>query len=39
TSLIVAELYRKGDEWKFKAVGQGFKDGLAQLGRFYGLNV
>lgn len=39
TSLIVAELYRKDGEWKFKAVGQGFKDGLAQMATFYGLNV
>ncbi|MEM7038939.1 MAG: TerD family protein, partial [Bacteroidota bacterium] len=39
TALIVAELYRKDEEWKFKAVGQGFKDGLTAMCRFYGLNV
>jgi len=38
-SVVVAELYRRNGEWKFKAVGQGFKDGLAALCRFYGLNV
>lgn len=39
TALIVSELYRKDGEWKFKAIGQGFSDGLAGLCRFYGLNV
>lgn len=39
TALIVAELYRREGEWKFKAVGQGFKDGLAAMCRFYGVNV
>jgi tellurium resistance protein TerD len=39
TALIVSELYRKDGDWKFKAVGQGFGEGLVQLCRFYGLNV
>jgi tellurium resistance protein TerD len=39
TALIVSELYRKDGEWKFKAIGQGFADGLVGLCRFYGLNV
>ncbi len=39
TSLVVAELYRRNGEWKFKAVGQGFKDGLAGLCRAHGINV
>lgn len=39
TALIVAELYRRDGQWKFKAIGQGFKDGLSQMARFYGLNV
>ncbi len=36
-SMIFAEIYRHGAEWKFKAVGQGFADGLGGLGRSYGL--
>lgn len=39
TSLVVAELYRRNNEWKFKAVGQGYKDGLAGLCRAHGINV
>ena len=39
TSLIVAELYRKDDGWKFKAVGQGFQEGLAALCRHHGINI
>ncbi|MCL4113949.1 UNVERIFIED_CONTAM: hypothetical protein GTU68_065685 [Idotea baltica] len=38
-SVVVAELYRRNGEWKFKAVGQGFQEGLPALCRFYGLNV
>lgn len=37
TSLVFAELYRSGAEWKFKAIGQGFTDGLGGIGRSYGL--
>jgi len=37
TSLVFAELYRAGAEWKFKAIGQGFTDGLGGIGRSYGL--
>ena len=39
TSLIVAELYRKDGGWKFKAVGQGFQEGLAALCRHHGINI
>lgn len=35
TSLIFGELYRYNDEWKFRAVGQGFKGGLAEMKKFY----
>jgi tellurium resistance protein TerD len=31
TSMIFGELYKKDDEWKFKAVGQGFKGGLSKM--------
>lgn len=37
TSLVFAELYRNNGEWKFKAIGQGFTDGLGGIGRSYGL--
>ena len=39
TALILAEIYRKDNEWKFKAVGQGFKDGLKPLVESFGLFV
>lgn len=39
TALIVAELYRRNEEWKFKAIGMGFKDGLQALARHFGVNV
>ncbi|MBR0150414.1 MAG: TerD family protein [Synergistaceae bacterium] len=38
-ALIVGKLYRSADEWKFNAVGSGFKGGLAALCRNYGVNV
>ena len=33
TSMVAGELYRRGGQWKFRAVGQGFTDGLAGFGR------
>ena len=39
TALIFGEIYRHAGEWKFKAVGQGFKGGLAPLARNYGVRV
>lgn len=39
TSLIFGELYRAGSEWKFRAVGQGFKGGLGPLAQNFGVNV
>lgn len=39
TSVVVAELYRRQGEWKFKAIGQGYKDGLVSLLRAHGVNV
>lgn len=35
--VVVGELYRHGAEWKFNAIGNGYKDGLAGLTRDYGL--
>jgi len=39
TAMIFGELYRHGDEWKFKAIGQGYAGGLAPLAGNYGVNL
>jgi tellurium resistance protein TerD len=39
TAMIFGEIYRLGAEWKFKAVGQGFKGGLGPLARSFGINA
>ena len=39
TALVVGELYRNAGEWKFNAIGNGFKGGLRALGQTYGVNV
>jgi tellurium resistance protein TerD len=39
TAMIFGELYRYGAEWKFRAIGQGFKGGLGPLARSYGVNA
>lgn len=39
TALAFGELYRRGDGWKFRAVGQGWADGLAGLTRDFGAAV
>lgn len=39
TAMIFGELYRMGSEWKFRAVGQGFKGGLGPLARSFGVNA
>jgi tellurium resistance protein TerD len=39
TAMIFGELYRAGSEWKFRAVGQGFKGGLGPLARSYGVDA
>jgi len=39
TAMIFAEVYRNGTEWKFKAIGQGFNDGLGPLARSMGVNI
>ncbi len=36
TALAFGELYRHSSGWKFRAVGQGWADGLAGLARDYG---
>jgi len=37
TAVVVGELYRHSGEWKFNAVGSGYKDGLAGLVKDFGL--
>lgn len=39
TAMIFGELYRNGAEWKFRAVGQGYANGLAGIARDFGVNV
>jgi len=39
TALVAGELYRRGTGWKFRAVGQGYADGLAGLARDFGITV
>lgn len=39
TAMIFGEVYRHNNEWKFKAVGQGYDGGLGALARGFGLNV
>ncbi|MBQ6001962.1 MAG: TerD family protein, partial [Synergistaceae bacterium] len=39
TAVVVGELYRNAGEWKFNAVGSGFKGGLRALCLNFGVNV
>ena len=39
TAVVVGELYRNSGEWKFNAVGSGFKGGLRALCLNFGVNV
>jgi tellurium resistance protein TerD len=39
TSLIFGEVYRNGSDWKFRAVGQGYKGGLGALASSFGVSV
>lgn len=38
-AMIFCELYRNNNEWKFRAIGQGFSGGLGDLASKYGLNA
>jgi tellurium resistance protein TerD len=38
-AMIFGEIYRAGADWKFRAIGQGFKGGLGPLAKNYGVNV
>jgi tellurium resistance protein TerD len=39
TAMIFGEIYRYQGEWKFRAVGQGFKGGLVELVRIHGIEA
>ncbi|MBS4536926.1 TerD family protein [Clostridium sp. D2Q-11] len=39
TAIVVGELYRHGDEWKFAAIGSGFEGGLASLCNNFGISI
>jgi tellurium resistance protein TerD len=39
TSLVVGELYKHGGEWKFSAVGSGYKDELVDFCYRYGVDI
>ncbi|KAA5605856.1 TerD family protein [Roseospira marina] len=39
TAMIFGEIYRHNNEWKFRAVGQGYAGGLAAMCAQYGINV
>ncbi|WP_225096986.1 TerD family protein [Streptomyces sp. CoH27] len=39
TALICGELYRRGEGWKFRALGEGYQDGLKGLATDFGISV
>ncbi|MFF7376254.1 TerD family protein [Streptomyces massasporeus] len=39
SAIIFGELYRRGAEWKFRAVGQGYESGLAGLATDFGVDI
>ncbi|MFD8291595.1 TerD family protein [Streptomyces lavendulae] len=39
TAMVLAELYRRSGGWKFRAVGQGYVDGLTGLAVDHGVDV
>ncbi|ELV7510574.1 TerD family protein (plasmid) [Aeromonas caviae] len=39
TAMLFAELYRHNGEWKFKAIGQGYKGGLSSVCAEYGVSA
>ncbi|OKK13423.1 TerD family protein [Streptomyces sp. CB02400] len=38
-TMILVELYRRGEGWRLRVVGQGYDHGLADLARGYGVDV
>ncbi len=39
TAIVVCEIYKYGNDWKFNAVGAGYQGGLSALCRSFGVNV
>lgn len=39
SAFIFGELYRRGEEWKFRAVGQGYDTGLGGLATDFGVDI
>jgi tellurium resistance protein TerD len=39
TAMVFGEVYRSGQEWKFRAVGQGYTSGLRGIAQDFGVNV
>lgn len=39
SALVCVEFYRRGEQWKIRAVGQGYADGLAGLAAAFGISV
>ncbi|WP_217208723.1 TerD family protein [Streptomyces sp. AC550_RSS872] len=38
-AVLLLELYRRGEAWKLRAIGQGYADGLAGLATDFGIDV
>ena len=39
SAVVCVEVYRRGDAWKVRAVGQGYDDGLAGIATAYGIEI
>ncbi|MGW4847644.1 AIM24 family protein [Nocardia brasiliensis] len=39
TAVVCVEIYRRGDTWKVRAVGQGYDNGLAGIATAFGVNI
>ncbi|MBR6028688.1 MAG: TerD family protein [Clostridia bacterium] len=39
TAIVVAEIYRRGGDWKFNPIAAGYQGGLAAICRSFGANV
>ncbi|MGW5441110.1 AIM24 family protein [Nocardia asteroides] len=39
SGVVCVEIYRRGDAWKVRAIGQGYDDGLAGIASAFGVNL
>jgi tellurium resistance protein TerD len=39
TAMVFGEIYRNNNEWKFRAIGQGYAGGLQAMCTQYGINI